>query len=75
MVQNFEAFDGNQPGDTVKGVKRIIDVVKGENSANGKPWPISLPLGSDAVSAIRTKCENTLRDLEAWEDFAKSTDI
>lgn len=75
MAKNFDAFNGNQPGDTVKGVQRIVDVVKGENGATGKPWPSSLPLGSDAVSVIREKCEKTLRDLEAWETFAKSTDI
>lgn len=75
MAKQFDNFNGNQPGDTVKGVQRIVDVVKGEKDASGKPWPSSLPLGSDAVSLIRKKCENTLRDLEAWEDFAKSTDI
>ncbi|KAJ5891746.1 uncharacterized protein N7473_007974 [Penicillium subrubescens] len=75
VAKKFDDFNGNQPGDTVKGVQRIVDVVKGESDACGKPWPSSLPLGSDAVSLIRKKCENTLRDLEAWEDFAKSTDI
>jgi hypothetical protein len=75
VAKNFNEFNGNQPGDTVKGVQRIVDVVKGEKEAAGKPWPSSLPLGSDAVSSIRKKCEQTLRDLEVWEDFAKSTDI
>lgn len=75
MAQNFDDFNGNQPGDTVKGVQRIVDVVKGENEASGKLWPALLPLGSDAVSTIRNKCEQTLRDLEVWEAFAKSTDI
>ena len=59
----------------MKGVQRIVDVVKGENDASGKPWPSSLPLGSDAVSIIRKKCEDTLRELKTWDDFAKSTDI
>ncbi|KAJ5465164.1 uncharacterized protein N7458_000850 [Penicillium daleae] len=75
VAKNFDDFNGNQPGDTVKGVQRIVDVVKGENEASGKPWPALLPLGSDAVSTIRNKCEQTLRDLEVWEAFAKSTDI
>ncbi|OOQ88365.1 putative short-chain oxidoreductase [Penicillium brasilianum] len=75
VAKSFDDFNGNQPGNTVKGVQRIVDVVKGENEATGKPWPSSLPLGSDAVSVIRKKCEQTLRELEAWEDFAKSTDI
>lgn len=75
MSKNFDDFNGNQPGDTVKGVRRVVDVVKRENEATGKPWPALLPLGSDAVSVIRNKCEQTLRDLEIWEDFAKSTDL
>jgi hypothetical protein len=75
VTKQFDNFNGNQRGDTVKGVQRIVDVVKGENDAIGKPWPRSLLLGSDAVSLIRKKCEDTLQGLEAWEDFAKSTDI
>lgn len=75
VAQNFDAFNGNQPGDAVKGVQRSMDVVKGENGAAGKLWPGSLLLGSDAVSVIREKLEKTLRDLSAWEDFARSTDI
>lgn len=75
VAQNFDAVNGNQPGDAVKGVQRIVDVVKGENGAAGKPWPGSLLLGSDSVSVIREKLEKTLRDLSAWEDFARSTDI
>lgn len=75
MAKNINHLNGNQPGNIVKGVQCIVDVVNGENEATGKPWPSSLPLGSDAVSAIREKCENTLRGLNFWEDFAKSTDI
>ncbi|KAJ5175313.1 uncharacterized protein N7482_001190 [Penicillium canariense] len=75
VVKNFDDFNGNQPGDTVKSAQRIVDIVKGENGAAGKPWPGTLPLGSDAVSAIRKKCEATLQDIEVWGEFAKSTDL
>lgn len=75
ITQNFDAFNGNQPGDAVKGVQRIVGVVKGENGAASKPWPGSLLLGFDAVSIIREKLEKALRDLSAWEDSARSTDI
>lgn len=75
-VENgFANLNGNQVGDPVKGVARIIDIVKGENGTAGKEWPTQLPIGSDAVATIRKKCEDTLRDLEQWEELAKSTDV
>ncbi|KAJ5128685.1 hypothetical protein N7448_002402 [Penicillium atrosanguineum] len=74
-VENgFASLDGNQIGDPVKGVALIIDLVKGKNVAAGKEWPSQLPIGSDAVGVIRKKCEETLRELEQWEELAKSTD-
>jgi hypothetical protein len=59
----------------VKGVARIIDIVKGENGTARKTWPAQLPIGSDAFAVIRKKCEDTLRDLEQWEELSKSTDV
>ncbi|KAL4891417.1 hypothetical protein BDV59DRAFT_203591 [Aspergillus ambiguus] len=71
----FRAAHGNQVGDPVKGVSRVIDVVKGENGAAGKEWPKELVLGSDSVETIRQKCQNTLKLLEEWEEFSCGTDL
>lgn len=75
VERGFADLNGNQTGDTVKGVSRIIDIVKGENGTAGKDWPYQLPIGSDAVAVIRKKCEDTLRELDLWEGIAQSTDF
>ncbi|PLB49775.1 NAD(P)-binding protein [Aspergillus steynii IBT 23096] len=71
----FRGTHGKQVGDPVKAVARVIDVIRGENGAAGKEWPKELVLGSDAIEAIRTKCQNTLKMLQEWEDFSTGTDI
>lgn len=71
----FNKLNGNQAGDARKGVERIVDVVKGENGAAEKEWPMELVIGSDAVAGIRKKCEDTLRLLAEWEEVSKSTDL
>ncbi|KAL5043575.1 hypothetical protein BDW71DRAFT_117656 [Aspergillus fruticulosus] len=71
----FRSAHGRQRGDPVKGVARIIDVVKREGEAAGREWPEELILGPDAVGAIKRKCEGTLRLLSEWEGISTSTDI
>jgi hypothetical protein len=75
MASQFENLNGNQAGDPRKGVECVIDVVKGENGTAGKEWPDQLPLGSDAVAAIRKKCEDTLQQLKTWEEFSSKSNI
>ena len=65
---------GKQRGDPVKMVMRVIDVVKGTGFAEGRSMPETLPMGNDAVRAIRQKCERTLRNLQYWEDMSCGTD-
>lgn len=69
------ATNGNQPGDPRKLVERIIDVVKSEGMAAGKPIPQRLPIGRDSMAAIKKKCEATLKLCEEWETLITSTDI
>jgi NAD(P)-dependent dehydrogenase (short-subunit alcohol dehydrogenase family) len=71
----FKATDGKQPGDPIKGVERIVDVVKSEGLAKGKELPPTLALGSDAVAFIRQKCHEQLKLLEEWEQVSSSTDL
>lgn len=68
-------YDGNQPGDPKKAVERIVDVVRSEGMAAGRPIPDRLPLGSDCLDTIRAKCHETLKLCDDWEDIIKSTDL
>ena len=47
-------------------VARAVDLVKGTSLSEGKPMPETLPIGIDAVSAIRLECEQILRNLQDW---------
>jgi len=71
----FKSIDGKQPGDPIKGVERIVDVVKSQGLAKGKELPPTLALGSDAVAYIRQKCQEQLRLLDEWEEVSSSTDL
>ncbi len=64
-----------QPGDPEKFAGVIVDVVRGEGSAFGKPFPLSLPLGSDAYGTIKEVCENMTEQLGEWKDVICSTDF
>lgn len=59
-------------GDAKKAVERFIDVVKSEGMASGKAMPVGLPLGSDALAAIRAKCKAMLEVCDEWETLISS---
>jgi hypothetical protein len=60
------------PGDIKKLPEAIIDVVKGEGLAAGKPFPVRVVLGPDALDAVRQKCNEQLQLLDKWEDVSLS---
>jgi hypothetical protein len=75
LLSGLAMEDGNQPGDTEKLVKIVVDLVKKEGVAQGKTVPFRMPLGSDCFDDIKTKCEETLKILSEWESVIKSTDF
>jgi len=62
------AYDGQQPGDPLRAAQVILKVAGLERP------PFRLPLGSDAVAAIRQADLKRLDDLRAWQDLSASTD-
>jgi NAD(P)-dependent dehydrogenase (short-subunit alcohol dehydrogenase family) len=73
LLEEVSKMHKHHPGDPDRAAHRIVDVVKSEGMAAGKPLPKRLPLGEDAVKAMRFKCEETLRACEEWEEASKST--
>jgi NAD(P)-dependent dehydrogenase (short-subunit alcohol dehydrogenase family) len=59
---------GRQPGDPVRAVEAIIDVVHAPSA------PLRLPLGRSAVERIRAKLQAQLGDLEACAEVAIAAD-
>lgn len=75
-VRQVEAATvGNEPGNSEKGVARMIDLVKGTGAAAGRTVPLRVPLGSDSWGRIKAKCEETIKICNEWEELAKSTDV
>ncbi|KAA1474651.1 NAD(P)-binding protein [Dentipellis sp. KUC8613] len=69
------AYNQCQPGDPVKGVQVIIDLVRGEGAAQGRRVPSVVALGSDCFDVVKGSCEKTLANLKEWEAVTKSTDF
>jgi len=66
--------NNNQPGDPIKAVQIIVDVVRGEGVAKDKPFPKSLQLGSDCYQVAKASAEESLKTLEIWKDVSCSAD-
>ncbi|KAI1208478.1 uncharacterized protein F4807DRAFT_152934 [Annulohypoxylon truncatum] len=71
----IDYLDMKQPGDPKKGVKVMVDVIRGEGVSKGKPAPERLPLGTDMMEYIRGKCNDSLALCEEWGEISRSTDF
>ncbi|WP_328610886.1 oxidoreductase [Amycolatopsis sp. NBC_00345] len=63
----FSSQDGQQPNDPARAADAIFKLVDTEDA------PLRLPLGPEAVGAIRKKLEKQLADLAVWEAVAVDT--
>lgn len=68
-------MDGTQPGDPIKGVKTMIDVLTGEGVAKGLKIPARMPIGGDAVEVVRGRAEEMLGVVRVWESVSGGTDV
>ncbi|KAH8093857.1 hypothetical protein BXZ70DRAFT_948182 [Cristinia sonorae] len=71
----LDAMNGKQIGDPKKAAEVMIDIVKSEGVAAGRPPPTFVGLGSDAYTIIKEACTSTLERLEDWKDVITSTDL
>jgi NAD(P)-dependent dehydrogenase (short-subunit alcohol dehydrogenase family) len=65
----FDAADGRQAGDPVLAAQAILDLVNCDNP------PLHLLLGSDALRRARTKIDQVVEEINAWEALTRSTDF
>ncbi|KAH7925194.1 NAD(P)-binding protein [Leucogyrophana mollusca] len=73
--QTFAAHPEKFRGDPSKAMNIVVDVVRGEGVATGKPFPLYLVLGEDAETDIRTKCAKVLDHLDEWKSVLRTTDF
>ncbi|KAJ7438655.1 hypothetical protein B0H11DRAFT_1829209 [Mycena galericulata] len=62
-------------GDPAKAMEAVVDVVRGEGKAAGRPWPLYLILGDLGVSGVTEKCDRILHLLDDWRDVSTGLDI
>lgn len=69
--KRFIAVPGSEKGDPDKASRVIVDVIRGEGVAAGRPWPSFLVLGADAEVNVKNKCAKVLAVLDDWVDVAR----
>ncbi|KAI0033099.1 hypothetical protein K488DRAFT_85254 [Vararia minispora EC-137] len=69
VAQTLEVrWQARNPGDPVKGMDALIDVVRGEGRAAGREgMPLWLPLGDDAIANMRERLEKLNKTIDDWE--------
>ncbi|CAA7262140.1 unnamed protein product [Cyclocybe aegerita] len=74
-IARFSTFAQVARGDVNKAVNAIVDVVRGEGVAKGRPWPNYLILGDDAEADVRNKCSQVLTELDTWIDVTRGVNV
>ena len=62
-------YHGREPGDPAKAAAALLAAVDAAEP------PLRLPLGGDAVAAVRRKASVVLQQLECWETLSAGTDF
>ncbi|KAJ7754541.1 hypothetical protein B0H16DRAFT_1542689 [Mycena metata] len=74
-MRGYDSRDGKQAGDPDKAMDAVVDVVRGEGRAEGKPWPGYLFLGKEADRDVRAKCKIMTERLDEWCEVVKGVDF
>ncbi|KAJ6598688.1 hypothetical protein B0H10DRAFT_2085564 [Mycena sp. CBHHK59/15] len=69
----FGSVNGTEKGDPAKTTEAVVDVVRGEGAARGRPWPGRLTLGEDAENDMR-KCK-VLDYIDEWSDVVRGVNL
>ena len=68
----YESIPRAANGDPDRAAEAIVDVVRGEGVAKGRPWPEYLFLGEGTEEAVRGKCSKVLKILDEWVDVTRN---
>ncbi|KAM7206413.1 putative oxidoreductase [Naviculisporaceae sp. PSN 640] len=75
--ENFDKYNGRQPGNPVEGAARMWEYVagKGKYFEGKEERLLRLPLGSDTGGVMRALAEDLKKTAEYYEDVWRSTDF
>ena len=74
-LQKYKLQSGKQPGDPVRAMSAVVDVVRGEGLAAGKEMPLWFVLGTDAEDNLREYMAERLQNLDEWTELTRSATI
>ncbi|KAJ6035838.1 hydroxybutyrate dehydrogenase [Penicillium herquei] len=75
VVAGCAAANHNQQGDPAKAATVVVKAVKGMGKFEGKQLPLRLPIGKDAIAAMRKACEERLTICDEFEGLVDQTDF
>ncbi|GKZ36210.1 hypothetical protein AbraIFM66950_007207 [Aspergillus brasiliensis] len=75
IVAGCAASNHNQQGDPAKAARVVVEAVKGTGKFEGKQLPLRLPIGKDAIEAMRKSCEERLAVCNEFEGLVDQTDF
>ena len=67
--ERLARLNGRQSGDPARAAAAIIRVVDADDP------PFRLPLGGDAVEAIRAALDRQRAEIDAWEDLSRDVEF
>ncbi|KAJ7884199.1 hypothetical protein B0H14DRAFT_2339192, partial [Mycena olivaceomarginata] len=76
-IDGYKWTQENVTGDPAKAMEAVVDVVRGEGKAAGRPWSLYLVLGDVGVSGVTEKCD-TIKNVvlvERWRDVSTGLDF
>ncbi|KAH7083499.1 hypothetical protein BKA63DRAFT_503120 [Paraphoma chrysanthemicola] len=77
LADRHKVTHDNQPGDPGLAAERVVDIARMENLTDTEMQGLDslrIPLGTDALRVMKTKCEQTMEHMSVWGSFAGSTD-
>jgi NAD(P)-dependent dehydrogenase (short-subunit alcohol dehydrogenase family) len=73
LEEAFQTTSGNQPGDPVKGVRRMIEAVTHTGYAEGKEVPVRVVLGKDAYEISGRILERMQKERQEWKEWTEDS--
>jgi NAD(P)-dependent dehydrogenase (short-subunit alcohol dehydrogenase family) len=73
LEEAFQTTSGNQPGDPVKGVRRMIEAVTRTGYAEGKEVPVRVVLGKDAYEISGRILERMQKERQEWKEWTEDS--
>ena len=75
LLEYIRTHHLSERGDPRKAAAVVVDAVHGDGDAQGKTLPLRLPLGPDAVDAVKNTCALNMTACEEWETVVSKTDF